>query len=322
MATTSDYLNQLVTDKATLKANLEEKGVEVLDTDTFTEMSEKVADIPAGGDLSEYFGDYITGNTTSSNTDPAWVNSVLKLPAFSLATNSRSCARLFALFKGTSLNLSNLITTNVTNMNGMFYNCSNLENIDLSNITTTNVSDMSNMFSNCNNLANINLSNFDTANVTDMSNMFGMNPTNTNPEININLSNFNTSNVTTMQNMFRRAKIRTLDLSSFDFSNIKGTSASNVLYMLQTSSLLNLTFGNNYGKGFATNLSANNTYATLDLSTCTALTHDSLMSVINKLYDLTGNGKKTQKLILGSTNLAKLTAEEIQIATDKGWTVS
>ena len=29
----------------------------------------------------------------------------------------------------------------------------------------------------------------------------------------------------------------------------------------------------------------------------------------------------TQTLTLGATNLAKLTTEQIQIATDKGWTV-
>jgi hypothetical protein len=67
----------------------------------------------------------------------------------------------------------------------------------------------------------------------------------------------------------------------------------------------------------------------LNLSTCTALTHDSLINVINGLYDLNltydvanGGTLYTQTLNLGSTNKAKLTAEEIAIATAKGWTVS
>ena len=59
------------------------------------------------------------------------------------------------------------------------------------------------------------------------------------------------------------------------------------------------------------------------------------MDVINKIYDLNitygvydeegnpGTGTLyTQDLILGETNLAKLTPEEIAIATNKGWTVS
>ena len=67
----------------------------------------------------------------------------------------------------------------------------------------------------------------------------------------------------------------------------------------------------------------------LNLSTSSNLTYDSLMSVINNLYDLNltydvanGGTLYTQKFSVGSTNLAKLTAEEIAIATNKGWTVS
>ena len=58
--------------------------------------------------------------------------------------------------------------------------------------------------------------------------------------------------------------------------------------------------------------------ASLDLSGCLKLTHDSLMVVINGLQTVT----KTQKLTLGSTNLAKLTDEEKKVATDKGWTLA
>lgn len=58
------------------------------------------------------------------------------------------------------------------------------------------------------------------------------------------------------------------------------------------------------------------------------LTHESLMNIINNLYDLkvaysaSGSTLYTQRLMLGSTNIAKLTSTEIAIATDKGWTVS
>ena len=45
------------------------------------------------------------------------------------------------------------------------------------------------------------------------------------------------------------------------------------------------------------------------------------MNVINNLYDLTANGLSGQTLTLGSTNMAKLTADEIAIATNKGWTI-
>ena len=58
--------------------------------------------------------------------------------------------------------------------------------------------------------------------------------------------------------------------------------------------------------------------ASLDLSGCTELTHDSLMVVINGLQTVT----TTQKLMLGTGNLEKLTDEEKKVATDKGWTLA
>lgn len=61
----------------------------------------------------------------------------------------------------------------------------------------------------------------------------------------------------------------------------------------------------------------------LELSYCAQLTHDSLMSAINALYDYASEGStKTYKLVLGSTNLAKLTDAEKAIATQRGWTLA
>lgn len=51
------------------------------------------------------------------------------------------------------------------------------------------------------------------------------------------------------------------------------------------------------------------------------LTHDSLLATINNLADLNSIGKDTQTLTIGAANKAKLTAEEIKIATDKGWSI-
>lgn len=56
----------------------------------------------------------------------------------------------------------------------------------------------------------------------------------------------------------------------------------------------------------------------LNLSSCSKLTHDSIMVVINGLQTVTTK----QTLTLGSTNLAKLTEADKQIATDKGWTLA
>jgi hypothetical protein len=50
------------------------------------------------------------------------------------------------------------------------------------------------------------------------------------------------------------------------------------------------------------------------------LTHDSMVAMIASLKDLTGTTGKT--LTLGAANLARLSAEEIAVATAKNWTLA
>ena len=79
----------------------------------------------------------------------------------------------FVLFeKMTSIDLSALDTSEVTDMNGMFGGCSGLTNLDVSKFDTSQVTDMSSMFSGCSSLTSLDLSNFDTSNVTNMHFMF------------------------------------------------------------------------------------------------------------------------------------------------------
>ena len=59
----------------------------------------------------------------------------------------------------------------------------------------------------------------------------------------------------------------------------------------------------------------------LSLDTAPKLTHESLMSFINALFDFSATGG-THTATFGSTNLAKLTDAEKAIATQKGWTLA
>jgi hypothetical protein len=52
------------------------------------------------------------------------------------------------------------------------------------------------------------------------------------------------------------------------------------------------------------------------------LTHDSLMNIINKLYDRASAGYSVITLKLHANHLALLTDDEKAIATNKGWTLS
>ena len=104
---------------------------------------------------------------------------------------------------------------------------------------------------------------------------------------------------------------------------MKASKTKSILYAFTyCSSLTNFGGLENIGEAYSTTQSANYTYYSLVLNQSSKLTHESLLNVINNLYDIKTKGCNAQKLVLGTTNLAKLTAEEIAIATEKGWTVS
>ncbi len=95
-----------------------------------------------------------------------------------------------------------------------FFGCENIKEIvDLQNLNTQDVTNMDAMFENCSSLTSLDLSNFNTKNVTSIWGMFyGCSSLTT-----LDLSNFNTQNVTTMMEMFSGcSSLTTLDLSSFD----------------------------------------------------------------------------------------------------------
>ncbi len=137
---------------------------------------------------------------------------------------------------------------------------------------------------------------------------------------NINLTEIsiiNTNNIRDAEYTFSNCpKLETI--SEFDASNI-----FNVISILYGSyNIKNVGGFLNLGQSYEIEKASNYNQYTLTLSYCTALTHESLMNIINGLYDIANKGCNTQKLILGSTNMKKLTAEEIAIATNKGWSVS
>ena len=150
-----------------------------------------------------------------------------------------------------TLNLSNLDTSQVTNMSNMFYACKGLTSLNLSNFDTSKVIDMSDMFTYCSGLTSLDLSNFDTSQVIKMSGMFtacmgltsldlsnfdtskvsGMNYmfSNCSGLTSLGLSNFDTSKVTDMYGMFFNCnKLASLDLSNFDTSQV--TSMGRMFY--------------------------------------------------------------------------------------------
>ena len=115
--------------------------------------------------------------------------------------------------KMTSIDLSSLDTSEVTNMSCMFSGCSSLTNLDVSKFDTSEVTNMVGMFEGCEGLTSLDVSKFDTSNVTNMDGMFFC----CSNLPSLDLSSFDTSNVTNMTQMFYEcSSLTSLDLSSFD----------------------------------------------------------------------------------------------------------
>lgn len=189
--------------------------------------------------------------------------------------------------------------SNVVDMSNMFNGCTSLQTIP--QLDCGNVTNMSGMFKDCTSLQTIPLIN--TSNVTNMYNMFNYCTKLT------TISLIDTSNVTDMDNMFYSCRllqsIPLLDCSKVKYmSNMFGSSDNTTLTEIGGFKNLKISITSNF------------------LNKAPNLTTESLMNVINNVYDLTGNGLSGQSLKFGSTNLNKLTAEQIAVATAKGWTLT
>lgn len=199
------------------------------------------------------------------------------------------------------------INPNADIATNMFKNCSRLEQIPL--LDFSHVTNMYQIFSGC--LSLVEIPAINTSSLTTSSSMF---------QSCANLKNIpqlNTSNVEYMTSMFYGcSKIETIP-------ELDGSKCRNVGNMFNGCTLLE-NFGGlkNYGQAFLTTDNKNNSVFTLKLNSSNNLTHESLMNIINNLYDIASAGVQQQTLQLGYINQAKLTAEEIAIATNKGWQVS
>ena len=190
---------------------------------------------------------------------------------------------------------------NVMDVVFMFQGCSSLTTIPL--INTSNVTTMNYMFQDCSSLTTIPLIN--TSNVFSMDWIFrDCNSLTTIPQL-------VTSNVTSMIRMFYGCtsleSLPILDCSKVNSNKgFFGSTFSN--------DFLNLTYLGGF-KGLKIDWKDGN-----GLNKCPNLTVDSLMNVINNLYDFVGNGSTTTRTLeLGTTNLNKLTDEQKAVATNKGW---
>ena len=157
---------------------------------------------------------YAINDSNSNNTGE--VNKIVIDPGVIAPKDSSNLFNWFGNIKE-FVGLSNLNTSQVTDMESMFGGCV-VKELDLSNWDTSKVTDMNAMFTNCLNLEKINLKSFNTKNVKSMHDMFfGCHKLRK-----IDLSSFETPNLINAYMMFGDDNIDYLDMRNFDSSKING----------------------------------------------------------------------------------------------------
>ncbi len=149
---------------------------------------------------------------------------------------------------------SDINTSNVTDMYGMFANCNSLKTLEMSHFNTSNVTNMGSLFSSCSSLVDLDLSGWNTSKVSNMTNMFGDSAKNLNlsgwdfsliPNGNsgfswvwsnvsnyrgkfesINISNAKFGNISNIENAFRdMTNLKSIDISGINIDKLTNTSS-------------------------------------------------------------------------------------------------
>ena len=240
-----------------------------------------------------------TSNVTNMGSMFYGCSNLTTVPLLNTSQVTNMSNMLYGCSSLTTVPLLN--TSQVTSMKGLFSGCLSLTTVPL--LDTSKVTNMNILFENCSNLTSVPL--FDTSKVTDMGNMF------------ITCSNLttipalDTSKATNIGGMFAHCS-RLESLPLLDFGSV--TSYSYVFGFSNISTLTTL--------GGFKNLKINWTSNGLNL--LPNLTYQSVMNVINNLYDFRANGDTTttRTLKLNSKSLNLLSDDDKAIATSKGWILS
>lgn len=201
-------------------------------------------------------------------------------------------------------------TSNATSAQGMFQDCTSLRCV-VGELDTSNMTNISYMFYGCSNLTSI--PQLDTSNVTNISYMFK------NCDKLISIPDFNCVKVTNFG-------------SSSSYSWLYGCSSLQSIGVIDCDSVTNIGYvlGNN-ARTYLTHLggfrnlgkasSVSNTNGSYFMAYAPNLTYESVLNVLNGLYDRASAGLSVLTLKLHANHLAMLSEDDIAIATNKGWTI-
>lgn len=236
-----------------------------------------------------------------------------------------------------AINIGSWNTSSVITTQRMFYNCSKLKYINL--FDTSNVLNARDMFSGCSSLTSIPA--FDTSNMRDVGGMFsGCSMTSipnfdfgkvidigllfqycrslqSIPDMNFrNVLNFTGNNSSSSTNSWIGKCTALTSIGVIDCDNI-----TNFNYAFGDAANTNITqFGGFRNLGKRYNLI--NTNSSYGFSYAPNLTYESLLNVIDGLYDRASVGYPVLTLKMHANHMALLTDTDIAAAVAKGWSLS
>ena len=204
-----------------------------------------------------------------------------------------------------------LIDTSEVNSLITFANCDNLLYIDTSNWNTSKCTSIS--FKKCGKIKRLDTSKWNTDNITTFNSAFqGCYELQ-----DIDVTNWNMDNVTNTLSMFNGcSSLVSIDTTNWNFYSITKTGANSMF--LACKKLISIIGDRDIDDVLMHNVKClNGNISSLNLSG-TILERPSLRASINGLAEV----ETTQTLTLGATLRAKLTEEDIAIATAKNWTIA
>ena len=260
--------------------------------------------------------------------------------------NVSSLQYAIALFFGCtsllSINLSGWEVAPLKDINSMFNNCTSLPSVEVNHLNTSNVVSFYRTFANTESLTTLDISNWDLSNVTNMDSMFYKSsvttinyPTMEAPKLTLagafasncpNLTNVYVNMPSTITKVERMIE-NTPNIEDFGVINLDGlNNLKPWVHLNPYNNPVNKPEIRFRFKGTLTKDYLGTFYDLFIYGGGYKFLYDrfskqTLIDLINCLYDYSGT-ETVATLNLGSTNLAKLTEDEILAASNKNWTLT
>lgn len=332
----TDQITRLQNAKASIKTSIENKGVTVPENTKLDGYPALIDNIQTGSGeetTSSYWPDFFEAKMLKGTAQES--GRYLFFGAYIRDENDKNLIE--------NLDVSNMVSiNNMFTQLGVYYRNTNIKDLDFTRWNVSKCEDFQSAFYNSCYIDSINISGWDFSKAKSIYRMFDSSCFKT-----IDMSNCNTSTIKDFSSLFAYSKY----LTSIDMTGCNTSNATNVGSMFNNSAELTIVIGDldlsNLTNGLFPASYSNPFYKCPKLETIylkniyknctmtnaskwcinlgdTKVKDECLISIINELPDLINDKglTATNKIVLTLPKTNTLTAEQVKVATDKGWTVA